>query len=75
MNIGADSSRFARDEWGRELASGRCLTSSQDSVGFLAGWSVAFPCERNRVLGVVGHFIVLYFFCCLLFARFGVIWF
>ena len=67
VNIGEDLSRVARDEWGRELASGRCLSLSQDSVRFLADWSVARPCERNGVLlGLVVpsfcvQFKVLYF--------------
>ena len=74
MNIGADSSRVARDEWGREPASGRCSSLSQDCVRFLADWSVARPCERNRVLGLVVpsfcvRFNVLYCFRCLFLVR------
>ena len=37
VDIGADSSRVARDEWEQELVNGRCLSSPEESVRFLAG--------------------------------------
>ena len=68
VNIGADSSRVVRDEWGRELASGGwfCLCHRIQFV-FSRVRSVARPCERNRVvLGLVPSFGVkfnlVYFF-------------
>ena len=37
VDIGADSSRVARDEWEQVLVNGRCLSSPDESVRFLAG--------------------------------------
>ena len=48
VNVGADSSRVARDEWGRELASGRwfCLCHSIQFVLLhaLASGTELFKC-------------------------------
>ena len=37
VDIGADSSRVAGDEWKQELVNGRRLSSPEESVRFLAG--------------------------------------
>ena len=75
VNVGADLSRVARDEWGRELASGRCLSMSQDfSRGFGVLHALASGTEFFLVLfslRCVFNFCRCLFF---MFARLGDNW-
>ena len=49
MNIGADSSRVARDEWSGSQLVGGVLVFVTGFSSFSRG-GVANPCERNRIL-------------------------